>query len=996
MKTIWRRPVLFLGLGVLVMVAGFLIVYEMRTSALQAQYFSMLSRRLTHHVASGPSSTILFPSAGPYDTRLGYTRLPEFLERLTTHGYTIARQARMSPFLQQTVRWGLFPVYDEKTQAGLRIRGRRDEWVYATLRPARIYPRFEDIPKVIVETLLFIENRELLNPNYPQRNPVVEWDRLGRAAWLAMARIVTPNQHAVGGSTLATQLEKFRHSPGGRTDNALEKLRQMLTASLRAYRFGANTLNAQRRIVLDYLNSLPLAAQDAYGEVHGLGDGLWTWYGSDFDQVNEALSKPFDDSDPEQLSSYAAAYKRVLSLFLAHRRPSLYLRDDPVALSQQTNRYLHLTASAGLISPALRDAALRLPPLPVRRRAPAPPAFSFVDRKAANIVRSHLAAMLNVPEFYALDRLDLEVQSSLDHRVQDAVAARLQDWSSLETLQTDGMIGRRLLRNSDDPNKVRYSLALYERAGSVNLLRVHTDNLNQPFDLNQGLKLDLGSTAKLRTLITYLEIVASLHERYAAMSPTALRAVDAHPEDRLTQWALAFLLKTPHSSLLRMLDAAMSRRYSANPNERFFTGGGIHEFVNFDDRDDAKILTVREAVRRSVNLVFIRLMRDVVHYYTAALPEVALETQTDAVAAQAPQQEPSAQGDEPLQPEYVVHALAAKTPETIMEALIARLHPTPQRFAVLYGALHPQATLAEFADFLRLRFPHPNLTEALIASLFTRFVAAEHTWESRGALTALPADELRVAAYAYQHPQAERQTLLSVARHRPSRRRARPALNREARIRREQQAFDAIHRAWRRLGYPFASLVPSYATALGSSADRPGALAELIGIVANDGIRYPVRHIEKLHFAAGTPYETLLTPQDQAQPVLHPAVAAVVKEALYDVVERGTAQRLQGVFKHADGRLMRVGGKTGTGDHQHKTFGKGGAVIASRAVNRAAVLVFMIDDRFFGAFTAYVPGADAQDYTFTSSLATQAMKRLAPALEPLLRKEVGDSQLVRK
>lgn len=132
MKTIRRRPVLFIGLGVLVMVAGFLIVYEMRTSGLQAEYFSTLSRRLTYHVGQGPSSTILFPNAGPYDTRLGYTRLPEFLERLTTNGYTIARQASMSPALQQTMRWGLFPVYDEKTQAGLHIRGRRNEWVYTT------------------------------------------------------------------------------------------------------------------------------------------------------------------------------------------------------------------------------------------------------------------------------------------------------------------------------------------------------------------------------------------------------------------------------------------------------------------------------------------------------------------------------------------------------------------------------------------------------------------------------------------------------------------------------------------------------------------------------------------------------------------------------------------------------------------------------------------------------------------------------------------------
>ena len=49
----------------------------------------------------------------------------------------------------------------------------------------------------------------------------------------------------------------------------------------------------------------------------------------------------------------------------------------------------------------------------------------------------------------------------------------------------------------------------------MNYLRVQTDNLAQPFDINEGAKLDLGSTAKLRTLITYLEIVAELHARLA-------------------------------------------------------------------------------------------------------------------------------------------------------------------------------------------------------------------------------------------------------------------------------------------------------------------------------------------------------------------------------------------------------------------------------------------------------------------------------------------------
>ena len=62
--------------------------------------------------------------------------------------------------------------------------------------------------------------------------------------------------------------------------------------------------------------------------------------------------------------------------------------------------------------------------------------------------------------------------------------------------------------------KIIYIFTLYEETTQGNFLRVQTENYNQPFNFNQVSKLNLGSTAKLRTLIHYLEIVAALHERY--------------------------------------------------------------------------------------------------------------------------------------------------------------------------------------------------------------------------------------------------------------------------------------------------------------------------------------------------------------------------------------------------------------------------------------------------------------------------------------------------
>ena len=41
-----------------------------------------------------------------------------------------------------------------------------------------------------------------------------------------------------------------------------------------------------------------------------------------------------------------------------------------------------------------------------------------------------------------------------------------------------------------------------------------------------------------------------------------------------------------------MLDAAMQRKYSANPGEAFFTGRGMHVFANFDKTHNRRIMPV--------------------------------------------------------------------------------------------------------------------------------------------------------------------------------------------------------------------------------------------------------------------------------------------------------------------------------------------------------------------------------------------------------------------
>jgi hypothetical protein len=62
------------------------------------------------------------PVSGPFDERRGYTRLPEFRDRLEARGYRITEQARQSAALARLIRSGIAPPFREPPVAGLVIR----------------------------------------------------------------------------------------------------------------------------------------------------------------------------------------------------------------------------------------------------------------------------------------------------------------------------------------------------------------------------------------------------------------------------------------------------------------------------------------------------------------------------------------------------------------------------------------------------------------------------------------------------------------------------------------------------------------------------------------------------------------------------------------------------------------------------------------------------------------------------------------------------------
>lgn len=970
-----------------------LAIAEIKTSWLQSRILAAFARGLTYTVAPGANPSLRFPKSGPYNEKLGYTAIPSFVRHLSRSGYEVSAQARPSWLFQALTAAGFFPIYREKTGAGLVLLDRNGEAIFEARYPSRLYADFESIPPVVVKTLLFIENREMLDERYPYRNPSVEWDRFFKAVLDYGYARLNPAHPVSGGSTLATQLEKMRHSPGGRTGSPAEKLRQMGSASLRAYLDGEQTVTARKRILRDYVNSIPLAGIRGYGEVNGLGDGLWAWFGADFDRVNELLRGAEHASSSDLLlAERGRAYRQVLTLLLALNKPHVFLVEDRAALDARVESYLRLLAREGIISPALRDAALKAVP-GYRDAAPAIEFVPFSERKGRDSVRMELLSLLGISSAYELDRLDLKVTTTLDRAAQQAVTQVLRDLRDRDYVAQAGLVGERLL-GSADPSQVIYSFTLYERGSGANLLRVQADNYNGPLNINEQTKLELGSTAKLRTLITYLEIVRDLHGRLAALSAPALAERAATAQDPLTRWAGEYLAGTQDRSLAAMLEAAMNRRYSASPGEAFFTGGGLHYFANFDKEDNGRVLTVREAFQRSVNLVFIRLMRDIVAYYTVRLPSYTPEIFSNP--------------EHPLRRRYLerfadqegrlflsrfYEKYRGQSPEQALETLAAGLVvKTPKRLAVVFRSVRPEAGPEELAGFLRTHLPAAGLSDQLIESLYREYAPEKFDLQDRGYLARIHPLELWLLEYKFRHPEAKWADVAAAsARQRrevyrwlfkPNRKEAQ---DKRIRILLEEDAFREIHRAWKKLGYPFDRLVPSYATAIGSSGDTPAALAELAGIIVNGGVRYPNLRIRRLEFAGQTPFETVIDwkPQEGKR-VLPAEIAAFVRQEMIGVVERGTARRVAGGIVLEDGTRLEVGGKTGTGDNRIEAYARGGRLAGSRVLNRTATFVFFIGDRFFGTITAFVPGKEAAAFRFTSALPVAIFKQLTPSLISVL------------
>jgi membrane peptidoglycan carboxypeptidase len=112
-----------------------------------------------------------------------------------------------------------------------------------------------------------------------------------------------------------------------------------------------------------------------------------------------------------------AAYKHVLTLLCSVRAPSFYLAHNREALQARVNLYANLLAKMGIVDPDFAERVRETQVGFVSRPATSERSF-IAQEKTSSVIRTNLMSMLGIAGFYDLDRLHLEVRSTLDLALQ--------------------------------------------------------------------------------------------------------------------------------------------------------------------------------------------------------------------------------------------------------------------------------------------------------------------------------------------------------------------------------------------------------------------------------------------------------------------------------------------------------------------------------------------------------------------------------------------------
>ena len=239
-------------------------------------------------------------------------------------------------------------------------------------------------------------------------------------------------------------------------------------------------------------------------------------------------------------------------------------------------------------------------------------------------------------------------------------------------------------------------------------------------------------------------------------SAAELRAVEVAEQDYLTRWAIDYLNGPNDTSLPAMLEAAMDRRFSANPGEQFFTGGGLHVFNNFKKTEDLKVPTMYQALQDSINLPFVRLMRDIVNYSSSMQNEGnmarLLRNDKDPRREEYLRVFADREGNTFVTKFYRKYKKVA--PNERLELFFDGQTQAEQQLTAAYRYLQPNESIAAFKAFLQQRLPQNSYTDKRIKELYNKYGPEKYNLPDQGYIARVHPLELWVLDYLNQHPEA--------------------------------------------------------------------------------------------------------------------------------------------------------------------------------------------------------------------------------------------------
>ncbi|TXD37859.1 hypothetical protein FRC98_09280 [Lujinxingia vulgaris] len=916
----------------LVLLSALAVVWqEVRTSALQSAMGVSLARQAVpvYRVQAGATPPSIEAPDGPWDRARGYANHREMVAHLQERGFEVVAAAHAptsapgGAFSDQ-----IYPIFALEPQAGLTLTDRAGRTLERWSYPEVVW---KTPPRLAMDAARLLENRALSERAHPYTNPAVDWTRLGVATVSQVRARLGSDAPAIGGSTLAVQMEKFRHSPDGRTSGTREKARQTLTAWLRTYHQGRAADAWAEQIVVDWLNSVPLGHRPGYGPVQGVFEGMWAWFGRPPEEVAQGLNRQRSDAQRAQLE------REMLALIIAQQRPARYLPGGLDALERRVDALVNTLVDEGKVTRewghVIASRSLSVKKAPSKR--PVKGGGGYLSALAAR-----QWGALSGEERAVMRQRDAQVTTTYDAALQEAL--------------------RREIEAAQPP--ARTSVAIFARSAGRLEPRAIVDTEPRVVDLSTEGRVDLGSTSKLRVLVSYLSAVETIFEERAAGSPVA--------SDPLSQFVTRELTADPVLPLDELLERALQRPVSADPDEVFYTGGGPHEFQNVNPEHDTRYFNVASAFVASANLPFVRLLREVVAFHAHRIYGAPIEA---VVAGEHPRFDELFERHLKMSAERLVRDAYFRHHHSDVSMMarqaLAGLEPTDVRCARLRRAIGSAATLDA---------SHPCAD----ASLATDAPADVEPWDDQDPL------ELAAIAALVENPEASlTEVMLATANIRSDARDWVAAHTTAIDTRRgvhyavEEEVFGVLQKEWARAGYPFERLTPSLATALGSSGDRPASLALLVAAVRAGGLVPRLDSVEGVRLFEGTPYETWLRPAP-TPPVraFGPEVARAVEKLLLRVAERGTGHATDAPWQIGQ-TTWEVGGKTGTSDHVLLIRDRDGRVMERRPVARSGAWVFFAGPCLVGTVVMFEQGEDAATHHFHGGDAAELSRAVLRAIE---------------